>query len=579
VDHPTQIFAVALRKGERFPFAPDDELVPAASADNGDRGKAPKGEKAEKAEKKAAEVTVSVDLDGLQGRLYEVPVAPGDYSDLSTNGKRLFYFSHEVGERRGGDLVAVDVSTEKPKPVTLAEGASDYELSADGKKVLVRKRDALAVFDAGAKKVDFGDARIDLSAWRFSLQPREEWRQMFREAWRLERDYFYDRGMNGVDWKAMLAKYGPLVDRVSDREELSDLLAQMVSELSALHIFVRGGDVREGREDILPASLGALLERDEEAGGWRVAQLFSGDPDYPDEVSPLARPGVDVREGDVIEAINGVATLTAADPSELLRDQAGKQVLLRVRPAGGGAARDVVVEPITPRQDADLRYSAWEESRRERVDELGGGAIGYVHLRAMTGNNYEEWARQYYPVFNRQGLVIDMRHNRGGNIDSWILEKLMRKAWFYWQPRAGDTYWNMQFAFRGPMVVLVDQRTASDGEAFAEGFRRLGLGKVVGMRTWGGEVWLSSSNFLVDHGIATAAETGVFGPDGKWLIEGWGVVPDVRVDNLPVATFNGGDAQLDEAVKILKEEIAKSPNPVPEPPKYPSRAEGAPPLR
>jgi tricorn protease len=567
---PTQVFAVALEKAARFPFAPDDELKPAAQAENGEKTKAGKNGK------KPVTVTAAIDLDGLQGRLYEVPVPPGDYSALATNGERLFYLSHEVGRSRGGELLAVDISAEKPKPATLADDVADYELSADGKKVLVRKRDALAVFAANVKKVDLAEARVDLSSWRFTIEPREEWRQMFREAWRLERDYFYDRGMNGVDWKAMLAKYGPLVDRVSDREELSDLLAQMVSELGALHIFVRGGDVRKGRDDILPASLGALLQRDEKAGGWDVARIYNGDPAYPDQISPLARPSVDLHEGDVIEAINGVATLTVTDPSELLRDQAGKQVLLRVRPASGGAARDVVVEPITPREAADLRYSAWEESRRERVEKLGGGAIGYVHLRAMTGKNYEEWARQYYPVFNRQGLVIDMRHNRGGNIDSWILEKLMRKAWFYWRPRAGDTYWNMQFAFRGPMVVIVDQRTASDGEAFSEGFRRLDLGKVIGMRTWGGEIWLSSSNFLVDHGIATAAETGVFGPEGKWLIEGWGVVPDIAVDNLPLATFEGGDAQLDEAVRILKEEIAKHPNPVPEPPQYPARAEDAP---
>ncbi len=189
----------------------------------------------------------------------------------------------------------------------------------------------------------------------------------------------------------------------------------------------------------------------------------------------------------------------------------------------------------------------------------------------MGARNYTEWAREFYPVYDRAGLIVDVRHNRGGNIDSWILEKLLRKAWFYWQPRIGQPYWNMQYAFRGHVVVLVDQRTASDGEAFAEGFRRLGLGKVIGMRTWGGEIWLSSSNFLVDKGIATAAETGVYGPEGEWLIEGRGVEPDIVVDNLPAATFRGGDAQLDAAVRYLQEQIRDHPVPVPPPPAYPDK--------
>jgi tricorn protease len=189
----------------------------------------------------------------------------------------------------------------------------------------------------------------------------------------------------------------------------------------------------------------------------------------------------------------------------------------------------------------------------------------------MGSGNMAEWTREFYPVFDREGLIIDVRHNRGGNIDSWILEKLLRKAWFYWQPRIGNPVWNMQFAFRGHVVVLCNEWTASDGEAFAEGFRRLGLGKVIGTRTWGGEIWLSGSNFMVDRGVATAAETGVYGPEGQWLIEGHGVDPDIVVDNLPHASFKGQDAQLEAAVKYLQDEIKKKPVPVPPAPKYPNK--------
>ncbi len=189
----------------------------------------------------------------------------------------------------------------------------------------------------------------------------------------------------------------------------------------------------------------------------------------------------------------------------------------------------------------------------------------------MGAQDIEQWAREFYPSFDRDGLIIDVRHNHGGNIDSWLLSKLMRKAWFYWQPRLGNPHWNMQYAFRGHMVVLCDQKTSSDGEAFTEGFRRLGLGKAIGVRTWGGEIWLSSSNKLADNGIATAAEDGVYGPEGKWLIEGHGVDPDILKDNLPHATFEGEDAQLDEAIRYLEEQMKKDPRPVPASPPYPNK--------
>jgi tricorn protease len=207
-----------------------------------------------------------------------------------------------------------------------------------------------------------------------------------------------------------------------------------------------------------------------------------------------------------------------------------------------------------------------------RVEETAGGKIGYVHLRAMGSDDINQWVEQYTPVFTRQGLIVDVRHNRGGNIDSWILGRLIRKAWMYWQPRLGAPYWNMHGAFRGHMVVLCDEWTASDGEAFSEGFRRLGLGKLIGVRTWGGEIWLTGSNSLADRGIATAAEMGVYGPEGNWLIEGRGVEPDVVVDNMPHATFEGGDAQLDAAIRHLQALIQKEPLAVPGPPEYPDKS-------
>jgi tricorn protease len=437
--------------------------------------------------------------------------------------------------------------------------------------LLVQKGNNLAVVDAAAAPADLTKHAVDLSGWSLAVIPREEWKQMFAEAWRLERDYFYDRGMHGVDWPAIRKKYEPLVERVSNRAELSDLIAQMVSELCALHIFVRGGDGRKGEDAVAPSLLGARLIRADDAGGYRVEYIYKSDPDEPPLASPLAHPEVRIHEGDVIESIDGAMTLSVPDIGQLLRHKAGRQILLRVKSAAKGESRDVIVRPMSVAAAANLRYLDWEFTRRQHVERDGKGQIGYVHLRAMGGGNFTEFAKNFYPVFTRQGLIIDVRSNRGGNIDSWVLSRLLRKAWFFWSQRVGQkAQWNMQYAFRGHIAVLCDEFTASDGEAFCEGIKRLKLGTVIGTRTWGGEIWLSANNFLVDRGIATAAEFGVYGPEGVWLIEGHGVDPDIVVDNLPHATFLGKDAQLDAAIRHLQRQIERSPVVTPSPPKGPN---------
>lgn len=609
-DRQAKIYQVALKAGTRSPFRPDDELTPPAEKDTDkDQKPAPdkpapdkpapdkpapdkpspdktaadkpaKGSAADQAKPGVAPAkpdpvpAVAIDLAGLERRLIELPVPRGNYASLDLDAKRLYVVSIDtVDRKRALKTIAID---NKATPAdTFMEDIRRYELSLDRKKVLVQKGDDFYILDAAAKAptgADLAKTKVDLAGWTFRLDPRDEWRQMLVDAWRMERDYFYDRGMHGVDWPAVRARYEPLIERVTDRAELSDLLSQMVGELSALHIFVRGGELRRGQDDVTPASLGARLVRDATAGGFRVGHVYQSDPDLPEKAAPLAKPGVEVGEGDVIEQVNGVPALSATDVGALLRNQAGRQVLLRVRPKGATASREVVVTPVTQARETDLRYDEWEYTRRLAVEAKGKSRMGYVHLRAMGPDNIAEWAREFYPIYNREGLIIDVRHNRGGNIDSWVLGRLLRKAWFYWQPRAGQTVWNMQGAFRGHMVVLTDHFTASDGEAFAEGFRRLGMGQIIGTRTWGGEIWLSANNFLVDRGIATAAEMGVYGPERAWLIEGHGVDPDIAVDNLPHATFNGGDAQLDAAIAHLEALIASKPVPVPPPPPYPDKA-------
>ncbi len=571
LDKKTEIFAIALTPGERSPFAPDDELHPAGSAKENGRNGAENAKKTEAGKKSEEPPTVKVDLEGIEGRLERVPAPAGNYRTLTAT-KDALYFLSSTADERTANLDALPIKNRDRKIETVVPGVTRYELSGNGKAILVTAKKKLFVIDAKPKKADLEEAALDLSNWKLSVIPREEWQQMFTDAWRLERDYFYDRNMQGVDWPAMRKKYEPLVARVTSRSELSDLVAHMVSELSALHTFVYGGDVRKGPDNIDVGSLGARFTRDPAAGGWRVEHVYQGDPDHPSELSPLSQPGVEVSVGDVITMVNGQPTLAAPALGELLRNQVGQQVLLHIKDPDG-KQRNVVAVPISERQASNLRYTEWEYTRRMTVEKLGHGELGYVHLRAMGGNNFSEWAEGYYPVFNRAGLIIDVRHNRGGNIDSWILSRLIRKVWMYWtQPVGKSDLWNMQYAFRGHLVVLCDAWTASDGEAFTKGFQRLGLGKVIGTRTWGGEIWLTSSNYLKDGGIATAAEFGVYGPKGEWLVEGHGVDPDIVVDNTPHETFEGKDAQLDAAIAYLQKEIAKEPVNPPHQPPFPNKA-------
>ncbi|MBU1698935.1 MAG: PDZ domain-containing protein [Candidatus Eisenbacteria bacterium] len=571
-ENMNKLYMIPLKAGTRSPFQPDDELhkdetdekKPDGDGKDVDDTNSGESEKTKK---------ISIDLEGIQQRLMEIPVSPGNYNSLSVTKDRLLWISTETPQGGRQDLMMMKIESDDSKAKVLVDDIRSYELTGDGGKLLIRKGESFYFIDASSSApASLDDAAVNLSDWTFAFDPREEWRQMFVDSWRLERDYFYDSEMHGVDWEGVLAKYLPLVDRVTNRSELSDLQSQMAGELSALHVYIYGGDHREGSDEIIPASLGARLVRDESRGGFRIEKIYRTDPDRPDELSPLARPGIDLSEGDIITDINGVPALSVTSPGNLLRHQSGKQVRLRVQPMKGGDLRDIIVTPITQGEDNDLRYNEWEYTRRLRVEEQGKGEIGYLHLREMSRSSIAEWQREFYPVYNRQGLIIDVRHNGGGNIDSWILEKLMRRAWMYWSDRVGDTYWNMHYAFRGHMVVLVDEWTASDGEAFAEGFRRLGLGKVLGTRTWGGEIWLSSSNVLVDKGIVTAPESGVYGPEGEWLIEGHGVDPDIIIDNLPHATYLGYDAQLEAAIKHLQDLIQNDPRPVPPPPARPNKS-------
>lgn len=565
-ENTTKIYALALQKDNIPDFLGKNEL-------NKDDEEKEEEKPAKKSNKKSKEEDVDegllkIDLDGLSERLFEWPLDGKNINSLAVTDKHLYWSERNGANRKKSSIHAVKISEKKPEAKQVIAGTGSFIISGDSKKIAIYKSGSIFVAGADGSKLDESKSKLKVSGWKFKVDPVEEWKQMFVDSWRLERDYFYDPGLHGTSWQEILDRHLPVVDRVTDRFELDDLMASMVGELSALHTFVYGGDKRSAPDNINMASLGARLTK--VVNGYRIDHIYKSDPDYPTELSPLAKPELKIKEGDVITKINGVGVSETA-PAVLLANQQSKEVRLSLTGSATGNY-EAIVKPISSGAERNLRYSEWEYTRRLKVDQSSDDKIGYVHLRAMGGNNYTEFMKGFYPVFHRQGLIIDVRDNRGGNIDSWVLEKLMRKTWFYFQPRAGGNTWNMQYAFRGHMVVLINAGTASDGEAFAEGFRELGLGKVIGTRTWGGEIWLTSSNRLVDNGIATAAEFGVYSAEGEWIIEGHGVEPDIEVDNLPFATFKGADNQLDYAVKYLQDLIDKEPRLVPKAPAYPDKS-------
>lgn len=596
-DRGTRLYALALQPGLRFPFAPPDELMsaeekkeekkPDAKPDEkkdadkkADAGKdeAKKDESKKEEPKKVEPPKVpklpAIVTADLAARLYEVPLAPGNYSALRVDAKRIWFLDTEVTTERKASLKALPIENVDPKAETVSGEVRDYELSADGKKLMVRRgpgpASEILIVDAATKlPTELAKHQVRWTEWQIATDPKAEWRQMFADAWRMHRDYFYDKDMHGVDWAAMRAKYAPLVERVTDRAELGDVLAQLAGELGALHSQIGMPELRSGTDDPTVAGLGARLSR--QADGFRIEQIYSGDPELPNEASPLAAPGVGLKAGDLITSVNGRVAAEVADLSELLRGQAGRQVLLQVRTADGRSLQRIVL-PVTAVRERALRYNDWRYARARAVEQAGQGRIGYVHLRAMTRDDIADFAREFYAQIDREGLIIDVRYNGGGNIDSWILEKLLRRAWAYWQRRSPDgspAYSNMQQTFRGQVVVLANEDTYSDGETFTEGFKRLGLGPVIGKTTSGAGVWLSDGNRLVDNGLMRAAETGQLFADGRFIIEGVGVKPDIEVDNPPRATFEGRDPQLERAIEEVRKRMAAHPMPVVKPGAYP----------
>ncbi len=582
-DKRGKIYALQLDPEADFPFRPEDELQAAAKAaeeeaaeekdedggdgqedtdDAGDKGEDADGDGADDddGEDERDEKDTEIVFEGLMDRLWTVPADADNYTGLKANSDFLFVL---VTGRGPATLKSVKVDPVDPAMETFAGNVRSFDLSADGETVFLQQGrgadTAFAFVPAGGKAPDdLKDKALRIEDWRLEIDPRAEWRQMLLDAWRMHRDFAYDPKLRGLEWDAIRDKYLPLVERLGHRDELDDLLGRMVAELSILHSQIRSGDEPDDAENPTGASLGAEVKG--HAKGLEITLIYGGEADLPDQLGPLAGADTDVRVGDVLSAVDGRRVRTEADLALALLNKAGQRVRLDLR--RGDETVSAIVEPAPASALFSLRYRHWVEENRKRVAEASKGTVGYLHLRAMGGRDLASFARDFYAHFDKDGIIIDVRSNFGGNIDSMLLTVLLRRAWAFWtSPVGGDPYTNMQQAFRGHLAVLIDQNTYSDGETFAAGVKALDLAPLIGTRTAGAGIWLTSRNRLVDNGQARVAEFPQFTMDGRWLIEGQGVSPDIEVINPPRESFAGADAQLDAALGYLADRIEASPIP------------------
>ncbi len=598
----TRPYIVALKEGTAFPFAASAD----PALDDDEEGKGDKhNEKSEKDlkgkagknkkdivgdEEKKEPVKVEIDFASITSRIAPFPVQAANYGGLSTSGDKVFYLTFEshgmLGEGdydddedgpKGMKLIRFDLKKKKTKMV--ADGIDGYDISRDGKRIVTVKDGQFTMMGIdeeggghggpeGGPEHEKNDKNVDLSEWDLRVDQRPEWKQMFFEAWRLQRDFFWDPNLHQVDWIAVREQYGPLAARISTRDELNDLIGEMFGELNCSHTYVGGGDQRRP-ERRSTGLLGVDVSRDP-SGFYKIERVIVGRPWQKDTSSPLAAPGIDGKKGEFIVAINGRATNSVADYQELLLNKADDivSVKLNSKPSLDGA-REVIIKPLG--SERSLRYWDWADNRRGYVDEKSGGKLGYIHLTDMGGAGLSQFTQAYLPQHNKEGLVMDVRYNGGGFVAEMILSHLNRGMFAMGMARHGLRYRHPSTAFHGHMAAICNGETGSDGETFTEGFRRLGLGPIIGMRTWGGWVGIRSDKPLMDGGGLTQPEfTGWGVDDGKWMIEGWGTDPDFVVEDDPASLILGKDLSLDYTIKYLLEKIANEPKIIPPMPPFPT---------
>ena len=584
-----RIYLVTLAKETANPLAPKSDEVGKAE-EKRQKAKAKEAEE-KKPEQKAPgktpeekpkkPVVVKVDTDGIQNRILGLEITPGNYRNIRMlDDGRIFYLrrtaADDVGEDdeegfpdrdRKSHLCVYNVDDRKE---TVLGDVNNYQITFDGKKMLVKVKKDYAIIDVPKDKLETKDHEHKIAGLDTQLDRHAEWNQIYFECWRQMRDFFFSPTMNGVDWKAMRDKYAALLPFVNHRNDLTYLLGELIGELNNGHTYVGGGE-RPETPRIKLGLLGAELSRDPATRAYRVERILPGENWDKKTRSPLTDVGVDVKPGDYILAINNTSVSSLPNLYDALIGTADKQVVLRVnsKPTDAGA-RDVTVVPTD--DEGPLYYLDWVQKNIDYVNKKTGGEVGYLHIPDMGQPGLNQFTKFYFPQIRKHALIVDVRGNGGGFVSPLVIERLRRALVMVGMARNGVPQTDPPQTFVGPMVTLTNEFSASDGDIFPYRFKTLGLGKLIGKRTWGGVIGIRESLPLADGGQFFKPEFAPFSNDGKqWIIEGRGVDPDIVVDNDPGKEFKGEDQQLDRAIQEIQEELKTKRYELPPVPPYPDR--------
>jgi len=576
-EHPYRagLYAAVLAADGESPLAPrtgDEEIDQDDGDESGEDENNGNGKKNGSDEKDETPEVV-IDFDGIQERIIGLPVAEGNYSSLQVAGNgNLFYIeSPQPGESNQppGESSAADnrlkrFDFEDRAAETVRRGVQAFRIATGGKHMILQiNGNGLAIAEIG-KKID--PERLDTSNMRMYVDPRVEWAQIFDEAWRMQQQYFYADNLHGLDWDSVYEKYKPMVVHAGRREDLNAILVEMIAELQAGHNRVGGGDVyRENGVGV--GLLGANFEIAN--GRYRLARVYSGESWNPFLRGPLTEPGNEAAAGEYILAINGEALTADDNIFRMLHNTEDKQTTLTVGPSADGTdPRDIIVTPTG--SEGALRLWNWIETNRRQVAEATDGRVGYIYLPNTAGAGYTFFNRMFFNQIDKQALIIDERANGGGQAANYIVEVLSRKHLSTWKDRDGLPYNTPAGALHGPKTMLIDQDAGSGGDYLPYTFRHLGIGKLIGTRTWGGLIGISANPQLVDGGYMTVPFFRFVDADGNWSVENEGVAPDIEVELDPVATNNGRDTQLERAIEHIKAELETYESPVPPVPPLPT---------
>ena len=546
-----RVYLITLSGKTASPFAPQNDEVSI------------KKSKKEK-EKEDASSKVSIDFKDISGRIIGLPVKASNYFSLGSVAGKVFYQRHG----RGDEKTHLLVYSLKDKKETDLGAVDGYEISADGKKMLVNASGAYAIMDIPSGPVKM-DKKLNLADMQVWVNKKLEWTQIFNEAWRQMREFFYAPNMHGVDWKAVHDKYAQLLPYVKHRNDLTYILGEMVGELNVGHAYVGGGD-RPKPKRIKMGLLGAQVVKDK-SGYFKITRILKGQNWKEATRSPLTEVGVNAREGDFILAVNGVSTKGLNNLFTVLQNTAGKEVIIKLNstPALKGA-RDVIIKPLA--DESPLYYYNWVQENIEKVNKATGGKVGYVHIPDMGVNGLNEFAKHFYPQLRKKALIVDVRGNGGGNVSPMIIERLRREAVMIDIARNSIPETDPGQMIYGPMIALADEFSASDGDIFTYRFKAHKLGKVVGKRTWGGVVGIRGSLPFVDGGSLHKPEFSRYDLQGKqWIMEGVGVEPDIFVDNDPYKEYMGEDQQLNRAIEEILKELKTKEKTIPPVPPFPDK--------